>query len=589
MRILFSLPLCFLLCLFYTPARAQKVSAPPPKTETLVFADTVRNFEKMTEIGVMLGGINCRGDLNKNNFPAFSELTPVGGLFIRRHLWTNLAIRANLLTGQLSGTDLAYPSRGYSYKGSIHELTGQLEWDIFGKHRLRHRDTSVYKLDNYRQNALVNGFHRKLLPYLFVGGGAIMTDVTPTFNRPYAEQAGHLQKIEADLTNSKGLKTNWGIVFGGGWNFDLSRRLLLGLEVGAHYANNDYFDGISQAGSTKYKDWLLMGNLTLSYRLGVRDVDGDGTPDISDKCPDIPGMGRTHGCPDADNDGIPDKDDECPRVAGIISLSGCPMKDADGDGIQDIDDLCPNVAGLPQFHGCPDTDGDGIEDKLDSCATVAGLPQFHGCPDTDGDGIEDRYDACPKEKGPAEFYHGCPVRDTDGDGIEDKLDACPKVAGLPQFKGCPDTDGDGVEDALDQCPTKPGKPENRGCPVVEKKDMEKLALAVKAVKFESGKAILKPESSKILTDVADVMARYPEYNLRIAGHTDNVGKPEKNQVLSEDRAKACLDFIVGKGIDAKRMQSAGFGSTKPVADNKSSAGKAQNRRVEFDIYLPERK
>jgi outer membrane protein OmpA-like peptidoglycan-associated protein len=576
-----------MLCCFQLPATAQKASAPPPKTETLVFADSVRNFEKMTEIGILAGGILCKGDLNQNGFPAFSELSPMGGIFIRRHLWPNLAIRANLLTGQLKGKDLAYPTRGYSYTGSIHELTGHIEWDIFGKHRLRHRDTSVYKLNNYTQNAMVNGFHRKLLPYLFVGGGAIMTDIAPSFNLPYAEQAGHLEKAAADTRASKGLKTNWGIVFGGGWNFDLGRKWLLGVEAGAQYASFDYFDGISLAGGTKYKDWLMTGNLTLSYRLGVRDMDGDGTPDISDKCPDIPGMGRTRGCPDADNDGIPDKDDECPRVAGIISLSGCPMKDADNDGIQDIDDLCPNVAGLLQFRGCPDTDGDGIEDKLDSCATVAGLPQFHGCPDTDGDGIEDRYDACPKEKGPAEFYHGCPVRDTDGDGVEDKLDACPKVAGKAEFKGCPDTDNDGVEDAIDQCPTKPGKPENKGCPVVEKKDMERLAFAMKAVKFQTGKTILKPESSKILGEIADIMNKYPDYNLRIHGHTDNVGKADKNQLLSEGRAKACLDFIIGKGVNAKRVQSAGFGSSKPIADNKKAAGKALNRRVEFDIYLPE--
>jgi outer membrane protein OmpA-like peptidoglycan-associated protein len=589
MKIFIYLPLCILLCGFHTSLSAQKAPAYPRKTELVNFADSVRNLERVTEFGIMAGLYNYRGDLTSNNtLPKLSDCSPAVGLFVRRHLWPNLAIRANIMTGKLSGTDLAYPSRGYSFTGSAHEFSGQLEWDIFGKRRYRHCDTTVYVLDNYRQNALVNGFHHKLLPYLFAGGGAILTDVTPTFNMPYAEQAGQLANVQEDLRLSKGLKTNWGILFGGGLNIDLSRKWLLGVEVAAHTAFNDYFDGISKAAGPKYYDWFWTGMVTLSYRLGVHDMDGDGTPDDKDKCPEIPGMGRTHGCPDADNDGIPDKDDACPRVAGIVALSGCPMKDADNDGIQDVDDLCPNVAGLLQFHGCPDTDGDGIEDKLDSCLTVAGLPQFHGCPDTDGDGIEDRYDACPKEKGVWDFYHGCPVRDSDGDGVEDKLDACPKIAGKPEFKGCPDTDNDGVEDALDMCPTKPGKPENRGCPVIEKKDQDKLNLAVKSVKFESGKAILKAESGKILTDIAEIMGKYPEYMLRIEGHTDNVGKPDHNQLLSEQRAKACLDFLAGKGVDSKRVQTAGFGSSKPITDNKTATGKATNRRVEFILYLPEK-
>ncbi|MBK8427024.1 MAG: OmpA family protein [Lewinellaceae bacterium] len=254
-----------------------------------------------------------------------------------------------------------------------------------------------------------------------------------------------------------------------------------------------------------------------------------------------------------------------------------------------MDDECPTLPGLAQFKGCPDTDHDGIEDRKDSCATVAGLLQFNGCPDTDGDGIEDRFDACPTESGPLEYYYGCPVRDTDGDGVEDKLDACLLVAGKAEFKGCPDTDNDGVEDALDLCPTIVGPKDNKGCPVVEKKDREKLELAVKAVKFQTGKAILKAESSKILTDIANILAKYPYYGLSMDGHTDSAGNDKSNQLLSEKRALACLDFLVKKGIDKNRLKSAGFGETRPVADNKTAAGRTKNRRVEFNLFLMEKK
>ena len=160
------------------------------------------------------------------------------------------------------------------------------------------------------------------------------------------------------------------------------------------------------------------------------------------------------------------------------------------------------------------------------------------------------------------------------------------VKGKPEFKGCPDSDNDGIEDKLDPCPNTPGPTDNRGCPVVEKKDREKLELAVKAVKFETGKAVLKAESSKILTDIADILTRYPYYNLKIDGHTDSQGKDESNLVLSEKRAQACADFLTAKGVLKTRFMAKGYGETKPVADNKTAAGRTQNRRVEFELVLP---
>jgi outer membrane protein OmpA-like peptidoglycan-associated protein len=172
--------------------------------------------------------------------------------------------------------------------------------------------------------------------------------------------------------------------------------------------------------------------------------------------------------------------------------------------------------------------------------------------------------------------------------VEDRYDRCLIVAGKPALGGCPDKDNDEVEDALDLCPGTPGTKENKGCPVIEQKDAEKLKVAVKAVKFETGKAVLKPESNKVLNEIALILNKYPDYSLKIDGHTDNVGKVEKNQALSEQRAKICATYIGQKGVAANRIQSKGFGSSKPIADNKTATGKAENRRVEFTPYLPEK-
>ncbi len=608
-------PVCFLILLIPSLLPAQNPIRPSSanQTETLYFADTARIREKNLEIGVSLGLARYLGDLVPDQKPLDGDLTPMGGIFLRRHLSPNLAFRAGVQAGQLSSPDLAYPNRDFSFKTNVMEMSLQAEWDIFGKRRFRQVDTVAYTLDRYQQVAMVNVFRHCLLPYLFVGGGAISTKAKATFNDVAAEILHLEEQVAKDRQTGSQRKTNFGMLFGGGLDFDLGRNWLLGGTFGLHTSFSDYLDGVSFSGGPKHYDWYWFGGLQVSYRLGKKDRDGDGILDAQDRCPDVPGSGRSRGCPDADHDGIADRDDECPHRKGIIALSGCPVKDMDNDSVPDVDDLCPaeaglislrgcpdldadgvedradecpKVAGLPKFHGCPDTDGDGVEDRLDSCNTIAGLAKFYGCPDTDGDGLEDRYDACPKDSGLVEFYKGCPVRDSDGDGIEDKLDPCPTIAGKLEHHGCPDTDGDGVEDRQDICPTVAGKADNRGCPPIARKDQQKLILAMKAVKFKTGQAILKPESSKVLTDIAKIMVKYPGYYLQMAGHTDSQGDDAANLLLSEKRAQACADFLTEKGVAKERLLATGFGETKPIASNKTAKGRTLNRRVEFDLVFP---
>ncbi len=297
---------------------------------------------------------------------------------------------------------------------------------------------------------------------------------------------------------------------------------------------------------------------------------------------------------DKDKDQVSDKVDVCPEVPGLWKFKGCP--DKDGDGVEDKLDKCPDIAGPIALEGCPDTDLDGIVDIKDSCPADSGLVEFNGCPDRDGDKIIDKNDSCPDVAGPIEF-NGCP--DTDKDSIIDKKDDCPDVPGLPQFNGCPDTDGDGVIDSKDRCPNERGTIELNGCPPavqkaetkapepVEIKVSEEVQKVINKVfsnlQFETGKSVIRTSSYESLNTLVTLLRDHPEFRLSIAGHTDNVGNSAKNLKLSKDRAAAVKAYLTKGGVEAVRIISNGFGSTKPIAPNSTPEGRAQNRRVEFKI------
>jgi len=234
----------------------------------------------------------------------------------------------------------------------------------------------------------------------------------------------------------------------------------------------------------------------------------------------------------------------------------------------------------------PDTDGDGIIDSEDKCPTVPGLAKYQGCPipDTDKDGINDEEDKCPTVPGLAR-YQGCPIPDTDKDGINDEEDKCPTVPGVARYQGCPvpDTDGDGINDEEDRCPTLKGVPENFGCPLVPPEIIKRVDIAAKNILFVTGSAKLQSKSFKGLSDVAKIMQENPDMKLQIDGHTDWVGTDEYNQKLSDDRAASVRAYIISKGVDASRITSAGHGESMPIADNKTAAGRQQNRRVEMKL------
>ena len=101
--------------------------------------------------------------------------------------------------------------------------------------------------------------------------------------------------------------------------------------------------------------------------------------------------------------------------------------------------------------------------------------------------------------------------------------------------------------------------------------------------FDINKFDLKPESQVELDKVVQLLTDNPTLKIEISGHTDNVGKPGDNLILSNNRSKAVIDYLINKGIAAQRLSSKGYGETKPIADNKTEEGRALNRRTEMKV------
>jgi len=101
------------------------------------------------------------------------------------------------------------------------------------------------------------------------------------------------------------------------------------------------------------------------------------------------------------------------------------------------------------------------------------------------------------------------------------------------------------------------------------------------IKFETGSAVLNPDSYKMLDEILQSSVVAEGLKVGIYGHTDNVGDESKNKTLSEDRALSVKKYLIDKGLAENRIESKGFGSSQPVGDNKTIVGKAQNRRVQI--------
>jgi outer membrane protein OmpA-like peptidoglycan-associated protein len=207
-----------------------------------------------------------------------------------------------------------------------------------------------------------------------------------------------------------------------------------------------------------------------------------------------------------------------------------------------------------------------VIDRLDRCPAVAGHLARQGCPppDADGDGLADEDDRCPGVAGPVEGQ-GCPDVDTDGDGLVDRLDACPEAREV--WNGVADDDG---------CPD-----HGRELAAVT----ETAIVLHQPIFFAETDAKIQARSFRLLGTIATLLEIHPEIKrLRIEGHTDDRGPRERNLELSQRRAETVRDYLIqAHGIAAERLEARGFGPDRALASNRTTAGRAKNRRCELVI------
>jgi OOP family OmpA-OmpF porin len=208
-------------------------------------------------------------------------------------------------------------------------------------------------------------------------------------------------------------------------------------------------------------------------------------------------------------------------------------------------------------------------------ASIEFAPPPEGPRDRDGDGILDLKDACPDEPGVA-------TDDTETNGCPPKAEPPPP----PPPPAETDRDKDGILDPVDACPDTPGErdpdPKKNGCPraVVEHGTIK----IMDQVKFATDSSDILPESDAILTAVLKILTGHPEIKrVDVQGYTDDRGRPDHNQDLSERRAASVVRWLTSKGIDPSRLISHGFGQTRAIDSNATDEGRQNNRRVEFHI------
>jgi OOP family OmpA-OmpF porin len=173
-------------------------------------------------------------------------------------------------------------------------------------------------------------------------------------------------------------------------------------------------------------------------------------------------------------------------------------------------------------------------------------------------------------------------KDSDGDGVADHLDKCPNspAGAKVDGSGCElDTDGDGIPDWKDKCPTEKGTAALNGCPEMTTPTMA----GVNNIQFEYNSSVLRTSSYSTLDGVSSTLRGDNSKNLQLDGHASAEGTDAYNVQLSLDRANAVKTYLVNSGVDAKRVSTAGYGETRPIASNATEEGRIANRRVEFRL------
>jgi len=298
----------------------------------------------------------------------------------------------------------------------------------------------------------------------------------------------------------------------------------------------------------------------LAPKLGDRD--GDGYDDKADKCPDDP----------EDFDSFEDDD-------------GCPDKDNDKDGVLDASEFKDG-----KWTNLDKKTENGRE--LDCRNEPEDVDQFEdedGCPDPDNDRdtLLDAVDKCPNDPEDFDSFEdedGCPDKDNDKDGV---LDAAELIRNPDMTYTWVNKDhlveSNGVDvDCRNRPEDKDGDRDEDGCPDLLKIDNCQIKLSDK-IYFKFNKWDIDPKSFKVLDEVRDTLNAAPDIKIWIEGHTDSKGSNKSNMTLSQKRVNSVRDYLVKGGIATDRLEPKGWGEEKPIDSNKTADGRANNRRVEFNL------
>ncbi len=238
--------------------------------------------------------------------------------------------------------------------------------------------------------------------------------------------------------------------------------------------------------------------------------------------------------------------------------------DTDGDGIQDSKDVCPNIPGIRKFKGCPMSEADmaakaAAEEKIRMEEEMAAKKA-----------------AEEKARMEAEAEK---VRMAEAEAARKaKAEADAKAAEAAKMKA--------EEEAKMKAAAEAEAKARAAAEAIKVRNAEvarRFSASLQGLKFNSSQSTFKQESYARMDEAVAVLNQYPDINVLIQGHTDSQGGADANRNLSQKRADAVMNYLVSKGINASRLSSSGLGEEYPIADNNTSAGRAQNRRVEFII------
>lgn len=411
---------------------------------------------------------------------------------------------------------------------------------------------------------ILSPFNLKAInPYGYAGIGMLRYKIK-TF--PKSESPNKTDLKDADWSAFVPLGAGFEINLSDNLNLDLSGGYTFTFTDNLNYYNNiDIYSGQSTANDGYYQAAL---GLTLVGGSGNTDKDMDGLLKKEEK-----EIGTDPENSDTDGDGLKDGEE-------VNTYKSNPLNaDTDGDGLKDGEE----VSKFSTNPTLADTDGDGLND-----GTEVNLHKTNPTKaDSDQDGLNDNEEITKYKTDPMKA-------DTDGEGLNDGDE-------VKKYKTDPlktDTDGDGLYDGEEvmKHKTDPLKKDTDGGsvddlteimrgtnPLDPNDDVVKIGVPIvlEGVTFETNKSSITPESSQILRSALKTLTTYPEIQVEISGHTDNVGSKKSNTKLSQRRAESVREWLIERGIDPARIVAKGYGPDVPILPNDSPENKRKNRRIEF--------